>query len=278
MLRHAPGSRYTDSNWGCLMDSLRKALLVAVGAALFLPATPAAALAQSVPVILSESVSHITQNDATLEAHIDTEGVEYGAWYQFQLATNTSEYAEELACPPEHFVSLCIGVGVHSGALPIGFVQAGAPDQLVAHDLAVGGLTGVALTLRPNTTYHYRVIAAKKKGPPGDITSWEPPTVYGPDQTLTTSLETPTVTKVEPDHGPPGRRTTVGITGTGFSGATAVKFGASSAKSFTVNSTTSITAVSPKGKGTVDITVTTPGGTSATSAADQFTYSRKLGS
>jgi uncharacterized membrane protein len=70
----------------------------------------------------------------------------------------------------------------------------------------------------------------------------------------------------------------VGITGTGFSGATAVKFGASSAKSFTVNSAISITAVSPKGKGTVDITVTTPGGTSATSAADQFTYSRKLGS
>jgi hypothetical protein len=40
-----------------------------------------------------------------------------------------------------------------------------------------------------------------------------------------------------------------------------------------VNSATSITAVSAEGKGTVDVTVTTPAGTSPTSVADQFTYS-----
>ncbi len=38
-----------------------------------------------------------------------------------------------------------------------------------------------------------------------------------------------------------------------------------------VNDTT-ITADSPAGTGTVDVTVTTPAGTSATSSADQFTY------
>ncbi len=38
-----------------------------------------------------------------------------------------------------------------------------------------------------------------------------------------------------------------------------------------VNDTT-ITADSPAGTGTVDVTVTTPSGTSPTSAADQFTY------
>jgi hypothetical protein len=87
----------------------------------------------------------------------------------------------------------------------------------------------------------------------------------------------PTVTKVEPNRGSPAGGTTVTITGTGFTGATAVKFGAASAKSFTVNSATSITAVSPKvkGTGTVDVTVTTPIGTSPTGAADQFTFSRK---
>ena len=37
-------------------------------------------------------------------------------------------------------------------------------------------------------------------------------------------------------------------------------------------SATSITATAPAGTGTVDVTVTTPGGTSATSSADQFTY------
>ena len=62
------------------------------------------------------------------------------------------------------------------------------------------------------------------------------------------------------------------ITGTGFTGATAVDFGTTAATSYTVVSSTDITATSPAGTGTVNVTVTTPGGTSPTSAADQFTY------
>jgi IPT/TIG domain-containing protein/regulator of chromosome condensation (RCC1) repeat-containing protein len=87
----------------------------------------------------------------------------------------------------------------------------------------------------------------------------------------------PTVTKVEPNHGSPSGGTTVTITGTGFTGATAVKFGATNAVSFKVNSATSITAVSPKAMGalTVDVAVTTPAGTSLTSSADRFTYMKK---
>src|SRR5262249_49435679 len=42
--------------------------------------------------------------------------------------------------------------------------------------------------------------------------------------------------------------------------------------SFSVVSDAQITAASPPGTGTVDVTVTTPGGTSAVSPADQFTY------
>ena len=64
----------------------------------------------------------------------------------------------------------------------------------------------------------------------------------------------------------------VTISGTGFSGADAVTFGPTSAQSFTVNSATSITATAPRGSGTVDVTVTTSGGTSATTSADHFTY------
>ena len=63
------------------------------------------------------------------------------------------------------------------------------------------------------------------------------------------------------------------ITGTNLTGATAVNFGANAATGHSVNSATSITATSPAGSaGTVDVTVTTPGGTSATSSADHFTY------
>ncbi|MFF8786351.1 IPT/TIG domain-containing protein, partial [Streptomyces sp. NPDC015125] len=52
------------------------------------------------------------------------------------------------------------------------------------------------------------------------------------------------------------------VTGTGFTGATAVRFGATPAPSFTVVSDTQITATTPPGTGTVQVTVTTPIGIS----------------
>jgi hypothetical protein len=84
---------------------------------------------------------------------------------------------------------------------------------------------------------------------------------------------TPTVTKVVPKTGPAIGGTSVTITGTEFSGATAVKFGGTSATKFTVNSSTSITATSPQAvPGVVDVTVTTPAGTSALSLKDHFKF------
>jgi IPT/TIG domain-containing protein len=82
----------------------------------------------------------------------------------------------------------------------------------------------------------------------------------------------PTVSGLSPEEGPEAEGTSVQITGTGFTGATAVTFGTTSAASFKVNSDSSITAVAPKGSGTVDVTVTTPVSTSTTSAADHFTF------
>ena len=73
--------------------------------------------------------------------------------------------------------------------------------------------------------------------------------------------------------GPVAGGTSVTITGTGFTGATAVTFGSTNATSYTVNSATSITATSPtRSPGIVNITITTLYGTSATSSADLFTY------
>jgi hypothetical protein len=67
--------------------------------------------------------------------------------------------------------------------------------------------------------------------------------------------------------------TSVSITGTNLTGATAVKFGSTAATRFTVNSATLLTAVSPaETAGTVDVTVTTPGGTSAVATADRFKF------
>ncbi len=81
-----------------------------------------------------------------------------------------------------------------------------------------------------------------------------------------------TVSEVEPNAGPTAGGTSVAITGTGFTGVTAVKFGTANAASYTVSSETSIIAVSPPGTGAVNVTVTYPGGSSATSQADKFTY------
>jgi hypothetical protein len=91
--------------------------------------------------------------------------------------------------------------------------------------------------------------------------------------TFTYITPAPTVTAINPNTGPTTGGTFVTITGTNLNGATAVKFGAANAASFTVVSSTQITAVSPAGAlGAVFVTVTTPGGTSAPSAASQFTY------
>lgn len=62
------------------------------------------------------------------------------------------------------------------------------------------------------------------------------------------------------------------IAGTDLGDATAVKFGATDATAFTVNSPTSITATSPEGSGTVDVRVTTPNGTSPVGAGDRFAF------
>ena len=83
----------------------------------------------------------------------------------------------------------------------------------------------------------------------------------------------PTVTEVKPSSGPLAAGTSVTITGTNLTGATKVKFGSAEATGLREITETSITVAAPAGTtGTVDVTVTTPEGTSATGPADHFTY------
>lgn len=91
------------------------------------------------------------------------------------------------------------------------------------------------------------------------------------DQFQYVSSGTVTVVAVTPSSGPASGGNQVTIAGCGFTGASAVHFGAASA-AYTVNSDASITATAPSGIGSVDITVTAGGSTSATSAADVYTY------
>jgi hypothetical protein len=83
----------------------------------------------------------------------------------------------------------------------------------------------------------------------------------------------PVVTSVTPTSGSASGGNVVIITGTGFTGASQVAFGAALSPSFTVVSSTEIIATVPQGvPGTVNVTVTTAGGTSAITPADQYTY------
>ena len=85
-----------------------------------------------------------------------------------------------------------------------------------------------------------------------------------------TGVLPPTITTVSPISGSVDGGTSVTITGTNFTGATAVTFGATPT-SFTVDSDTQITCTSPAGSlGTVDVTVTTPGGD--VTSTNAFTY------
>src|SRR5207253_5032504 len=67
--------------------------------------------------------------------------------------------------------------------------------------------------------------------------------------------------------------TSVVISGANFTDASAVKFGATNATGFTVDNDGQITATAPAhAAGTVDVSVTTVGGTSANTAADDYTF------
>jgi hypothetical protein len=85
-----------------------------------------------------------------------------------------------------------------------------------------------------------------------------------------TYLPPPAVSSLSPVSGFAG--TPVTISGSNLSTATGVSFGSTPATSFTVVDDRTIRAVAPVGSDTVSVTVTGPGGTSADSPLDLFTY------
>ena len=82
----------------------------------------------------------------------------------------------------------------------------------------------------------------------------------------------PTIQSVRPATGSTTGGEQVTISGSGFSDATAVNFDTAPA-GFTIDSANAITAITPAhAVGTIDVTVTTPEGTTPIGAADHYTY------
>ena len=99
-------------------------------------------------------------------------------------------------------------------------------------------------------------------GTPNGVTAFEAPGTPPPPP--------PVVTSVSPTSGPAAGGTSVTVTGTALTAGT-VAFGTHAATGVTCGAT-SCTATSPAGTGTVDVKVTTSAGTSAVTAADEYTY------
>ena len=116
------------------------------------------------------------------------------------------------------------------------------------------------------------------KTPPGSgaqevvVTSEGASSTGGPKYTY---IPAPTVASVEPNEGSTSAGTPVTINGTNLTGVTKVSFGGSPATGLKEEGPTKITAISPGGTGTIHVQVTTAGGTSETSSADEYTYDPK---
>ncbi len=146
-------------------------------------------------------LSHVRPSDATLEAEVNLHEAGAGAYYQFQIVKNPSEYGTEIVCPSTRpqTVDGCVGPQ-EPGAPPIGFLP-GNTAQPGATLLASLELGGAGITLSSGTTYHYRVLVARRVQTE-DTIQWEPPTVFGADQTFTTppapSIESESVSHITP--------------------------------------------------------------------------------
>ncbi len=176
-----------------------------------------------------------------------------------------------------------------TGAAPISY------DTINSLSLTVGKAPGDTVDATASATTAYVLHGNAKAYTPGhadqltvDLTGVTQPKVklngaasgkwtFGNRQSITYSyfqLPPPTVTAVNPSSGPAAGNTTVTITGTNFTGTTAVSFGLAAALSYSIDSATQITAVAPPhAAGPVDVRIRWLGPkTSATSSADQFAY------
>ena len=198
----------------------------------------------------------------------------------FTLNANSSVTATfELEAPPAPTVtSVAPNKGTTAGGTAVtitGTNLTGATE--VKYGTTAVTCTGVVATCKVESSTEIKATTPAHGAGEVDVRvitpGGESATGAGDKFTFEAPASPPTVTSVAPNKGTTAGGTAVTITGTNLTGATEVKFGSTAAASFEVKSATQIKATSPAhAAGQVDITVTTPGGTSATGAGDKFTF------
>ena len=196
---------------------------------------------------------------------------------------------------PTHVTTLGMVAGISSGSsqmIAFGEEQptvaaispssgaAGGGTEVTITGTNLGSASGVNFGTTAATSVHVVSSTTVTAIAPAHAAGTVDVTVVTPTGTTTavpvdryTFLARPEVSKLSVKGGPATGGTVVTVTGTGFAGPVSVSFGGVPATSVTVNSPTSLTATSPANvSGILDVTVTTGGGTSATSSKDHFKY------
>ena len=132
-------------------------------------------------------------------------------------------------------------------------------NLLSTQSVTFGGVLATSFTVNSSTSMTIVV-------PPGSLgtVSVIVTTAVGSNapNALYTYVSAPVFTSIKPNSGPIAGGTIVTITGSGFTGTSAVTFAGTNAQSFTVVNDTTLTAVSPVAfeAGLAQVDVTTPGG------------------
>ncbi len=153
------------------------------------------------------------------------------------------------------------------------------PTQLAVFPTDDTGSSSINVTLPADLSAGSHTFVESGTGPDGQPRSLSFPVTIAPSSSPATSTtyQAPWVSTISPSVGSAAGGTSVTLTGTNFTGASAVHFGPHQAERFVVDSDTVITAISPAGGGTVGVTVTAPGGTSVEYPTPEFTYASPPG-
>ena len=162
--------------------------------------------------------------------------------------------------------------GPATGGTTVTIAGSGFPTSTGAVQVAFGSLMGTNVSCTDS--------ACTAVSPASTSSGQVPVTLNGQPAGRFTFV--PAVTAVSPSGGPASGGTPVTITGAGFSttpGApTSFAFGSSPASNVACTSSSSCTATAPAGSGPVDVIASVVGLSSASTPADQFTYTSSTGS
>jgi len=180
----------------------------------------------------------------------------------------------------------CSGFGVTEISPAVGFVTGGTQATIGGCGFSGTGTLTVAfgaaspITVTPASDASLTVTSPAAAAPGAVTVTVRLHPATGADSVATTTftyVAKPAITKIAPATGPEKGGTSVHVTGSALTqtgATTAVKFGATAAASVSDVTGASLKAVSPAGTGTqnVTVTVTLPGGESATSNGLPFLY------